>query len=126
MRGRTQQCSSKHKAALLYMWSVLGLSDCRVHISKANRNSILGKFVLSYMNRPFAKRRMLKNTNEIVTRVILDDANVIKDQKTPLVEIRRDVLIPLASERVVGYCCFKRRDVLNQCLEFNGRIIRSE
>nr|WP_174264872.1 hypothetical protein [Halalkalicoccus jeotgali] len=44
----------------------------------------------------------------------------------PLVEIRCNVLIPLASERVLRERCLKRRNVLNQWLEFDGRTIGSE
>ncbi|KYH24103.1 hypothetical protein HAPAU_37460 [Halalkalicoccus paucihalophilus] len=46
-------------------------------------------------------------------RVILDDTNVVEHWEMPLVEIRGNILIPLASERLIRECCFKRRDILN-------------
>ncbi|ADJ16749.1 hypothetical protein C497_02332 [Halalkalicoccus jeotgali B3] len=59
-------------------------------------------------------------------RVTVDDPHVVKHWEMPLVEIRCNVLIPFASERVLCELCFKRRDVLNQCLEFDGWTIGSE
>ncbi len=69
---------------------------------------------------------MPKIAYEIMPRIIVDDANIGEYREMPLVEIRRNVPVSLASKHVVSYCCFKRRDILNQCLKLDKIIVRIE
>jgi hypothetical protein len=57
-------------------------------------------------------------------RIILDDTNIFEHREVPLIEIHCNILIPLASERLVRYCCLKRRDI--PTLDFSAFSKKSE